>query len=387
MVIKSDRRWSALTTRTSQEYGRAIQGALHFPLISPPASAWLARALLYWDEVGTIVPYDWVKDPELLGEHTLELVRRELLLQVFPHWVEPSYGKRFQRWLEGLEPSELARRRKKFSAGERFQVHRDKWLAMGGGALDVASNFGLVAERQRRSQKWIEVEATTADEFMASLALGLCHPDSDLSSGEDRGLRWVPATGESSAVSGLLAGLVPDTDANGTDRDLRLRVQGELRACELRTILLEKALPVPADPPTPEELERFRRRHGARLPSMRRHLEALIDGMSDEEVRRFREVDRFTEEMEELVGEAERYLNEAGLRQISRTPLLRVLKFAPGLSAPVDATIETAASLETASDFAREPLAYLAFARVELRLGDRYRIPADSEPLVALFDG
>lgn len=378
---------SAVTQgQVSQRYGRGIQGALYFPLISPPASEWLTRALLYWDQVGTTVPSDWVEDPELLGEHTLELVRRELLLQVFPQWVGPRHGDRFRRWLEALEPSELARRREQFSAGERFQVHKDKWLAMGP-VLDVARDLGLVEERARGYRWWLEVEATTAAEFMASLALGLCHPDSDLCHREDRRFTWVPATGESSAVRGLLAGLVPETDASGTDRDLRLRVQGELRACELRTILLEKALPVPGAPPTLEQLERFRRRHGAGLPSMRRHMESLIDEMSDEDVRRFRQVDRFTEEIENLVGEAERYLSEAGLRKIRRTPLLRMLKFAPGLSAPVGATLETAASLETAGDFTREPLAYLAFARVELRLDARYWGRAGSEPLVALFGG
>jgi hypothetical protein len=265
-------------------------------------------------------------------------------------------------------------------------VHEDKWLAMAP-ALDVAKDFGLVDKRLRDSKEWIEVEATTAHEFMASLALGLCHPDSDLCHRDDRASTWVPATGESSAVTGLLAGLVPETEADGSDRDLRLRVRGELRACELCTILLEKALPVPGLPPTPKQLERFRRRHGARLPSMRRHVESLIDEMGDEEVRRFRQVDRFTEEIDELVGEAERYLGEAGLRQIRRTQLLQVLKFAPGLSAPVGATLDTAASLETASDFAQEPLAYLAFARVELRLDARYRGRAESEPLVALFGG
>ena len=337
-----------MTARTSQRYGRAIQAALYFPLISPPASDWLTRALLYWDQVGTVVPYDWVENPELLGEHTLDLVHRELLLQVFPEWVEPRHGERFKRWLEALEPSELIRRREKFSAGDRFRVHEDKWLAMGS-SLDLAEDLGLVDKRPLGSGRWIEVEATTADEFMASLALGLCHPDSDLCRREDRRFTWVPATGQSSAVTGLLAGLVPETDGGGTDdRDLRLRIQGEVRACELRAILLEKALPVPGDPPTPEQLERFRRRHGARLPSLRRHMESLIDAMSDEEVRRFRQVDRFTEEIEDLVGDAERYLSEAGLRQIRRMPLLRVLKFAPVVSAPVGATLETAASLETA---------------------------------------
>src|SRR4051794_1325037 len=72
-----------LTASSVAGYRRDIQGALYFPLISPPASAWLTRALLYWDQVGTIVPQSWVESPELLGAHTLELVQRGLLLQVF----------------------------------------------------------------------------------------------------------------------------------------------------------------------------------------------------------------------------------------------------------------------------------------------------------------
>jgi hypothetical protein len=59
-------------------YCHANECALYFPLISPPASDWLTRALLDWDRVGTIVPHDWVENPKLLGEHMLELVRREL---------------------------------------------------------------------------------------------------------------------------------------------------------------------------------------------------------------------------------------------------------------------------------------------------------------------
>ena len=130
---------------------------------------------MYWDRVGTIVPSDWVGQPERLGEHTLELVRRELLLQVFPSWVGPTHSRRFRAWLEALEPSELALRRENFSSGARVRVHQDKWLATGS-ALNVARHVGLVD--RRAFDGWIEVETTTAAEFMANLALGLCHADS-----------------------------------------------------------------------------------------------------------------------------------------------------------------------------------------------------------------
>jgi hypothetical protein len=61
-----------------------VQGALYFPLIRPAASPWLLRALLYWDQVATIVPTTWIHFPERLGAHTLDLVRRCLLSQAFP---------------------------------------------------------------------------------------------------------------------------------------------------------------------------------------------------------------------------------------------------------------------------------------------------------------
>jgi hypothetical protein len=361
-----------------------IQGALYFPLISPPVSEWLTRALLYWDTVGTIVPEGWIEQPERLGPHTLELVQRELLVQVFPYEVKSGHWTQFETWLHSLDEPELEARRRRFAAGEFVHVHKDKWLAMGS-ALREAQDLQLARYEHENEPGWIEVEPATANEFMASLALGLCHPDSGLCRYGSAGVAWVPSTGESAALDGLLAGLTPAATESRADRKLRLRVQGEIELCELRTTFLEEALPIPAQPPSVQQIEAFRRKHGDLLPRARRRVEALVDAVSEnKETLQERQLSREAQEIEELLTQAEAYLGEAGLRRTRRSPLLRIAKAVPGASAPVGAVLETAASLEKGAAIEQEPLAYFAFARVELKLDARWT-PDVPHPLVQTF--
>jgi len=342
------------------------------------------RALLYWDQVGTIVPESWVHSPELLGDHTLELVQRGLLLQVFPWQVGQRHRDRFGAWLDRLGEDELAARRQRLASGRIARVHEDKWLAYASG-LHAALELGLAG---RSDGEWVELEESTAGEFMASLALDLCHPESDLSRpADDRPQTWIPATGDENAFKGLLGGLVPQGDSDGAERALTLRVRGEARVCDLRAMVLERALPVPEETPTPLQLEQFKRKHGNRLPRLRRHIEALIDSRlaSDDEVLVFRAVDRLAEQIEEATGEAEQYLKEAGLRRVHRSPLTRILKTVPVASAPAAAAQEVAQSLQTATDLETDPLAYFAFARTELRLVPRYTLSPRHAALVEAF--
>jgi hypothetical protein len=135
-----------------------------------------------------------------------------------------------------------------------------------------------------------------------------------------------------------------------------------------------------------EKIERFRRKHDDRLPRCRRHIEALIDGtFALDEVRRLRAVDRVAEQVAELTGEAEVYLREAGIRRLTRSPLIRMLKVAPLLADPVSGVLETAQSLETAKDLNSEALAYLALARAELGLDARYHTVRGNAPFVEVF--
>jgi len=64
-----------------------------------------------------------------------------------------------------------------------------------------------------------------------------------------------------------------------------------------------------------------------------------------------------------------------------------MLKFVPALAGPATAVQETAETLQTATGIEAEPLAYLAFARVELELNSAYRTRPESAPLAEVFDG
>jgi len=362
-------------------YDLRVEGALYFPHIQVPASPWFTRSLLYWDQVGTIVPQGYRAQPEELGEHTLELVRRGLVRQVFPQEAGSEFSRQFQRWLDGLSHSELKRRRARLKAGEITGVHIDKWMHYMGGVEQVMRE-GLV--RDHLWGDWLEVESRTANEFMAALTLGLCHPEGGLSRGS--GCAWIPATDDPAAFRVLLSGLEKAEPASPVERDVQLRLRGELQACEVRTSLLEQALPAPAEPVSAERIEQFRRKHDDRLPRCRRHIEALIDRtLALDEIRRLRALERVAEEVAELAAEAEAYLKEAGIRRLTRSPLIRMLKVAPPLAVPVSGVLETAQALETAGSLNSEALAYLALARAELGLDAGYRTLSGNAPLVEVF--
>lgn len=57
---------------------------LYFPYISLPKSNWMIRTLLYWDEIGSIVPISYSREPKKLEPFMRELVAANLVKQIFP---------------------------------------------------------------------------------------------------------------------------------------------------------------------------------------------------------------------------------------------------------------------------------------------------------------
>jgi len=367
-----------------------MQGALYFPFIAVPPTAWWTRVMLYWDHVGTIVPDAYIRRPELHNPYTLELIRAELLYQVLPQDAGHSLGRRFERYLQLLSDQEINRRRSDFRAGRVARVHSDKWLTYMGG-LQQVRHLGL-ADHSIGSSNWIHVEVTTAGEFMAALALSLCETAGVTGwRSSDRNTRetWVPATNTSGAINALLTGLEPVPHESPAEDRIRMRVQGELRAVELRTHLMEQLLPVPDRVVPVDQLVAFRRRHGDLLPGLRRYIEGKIDesmAIADP-VLRFRFMDRIEDELLERSAEAEAYLSEQGFERISRSSLLRVLKYVPVLRDFVETTQDLAENQRSHQGFEAEPLAYLAFARVAFAPPvQTYRVdPGTGIPLVEVF--
>lgn len=62
-----------------------MDGVIYYPYIRLPESAWFSRAVLYWDSVATIVPDQWIADPDKLEPTRASLCSLESSRSYFPH--------------------------------------------------------------------------------------------------------------------------------------------------------------------------------------------------------------------------------------------------------------------------------------------------------------
>ena len=102
---------------------------LYFPYINVPNSIWFTRMLLYWDEVGAIVPYDFIEQPSKLDEHTRSLVQESLVRQIMPGnylYQIPEFSSSFTNYLNLLGDKKLSKRTRAFRGGSYFKIHIEK---------------------------------------------------------------------------------------------------------------------------------------------------------------------------------------------------------------------------------------------------------------------
>jgi hypothetical protein len=132
-----------------------MQGALYFPFIAVPPTAWWTRVVLYWDDVATIVPDAYIRRPELHQPYTLQLIRAGLLHQALPQDAGNSLGGHFERYLNLLSDQEIERRRSNFSSGNTSRVHSDKWLSYRGGLREI-QHLGLGGSGSLHWPEWLD---------------------------------------------------------------------------------------------------------------------------------------------------------------------------------------------------------------------------------------
>src|SRR6266566_4925277 len=273
---------------------------LYFPYMSVPRSAWLTQVLLYWDQLGSIVPYEYVDQPEALGPYMQQLLLEELVVQVQPgahlHSL-PRFAEAFTHYIEQLGP-ELDVRRRAFAAGRGDKIHSEKLgkdqpiarvhiekLDQVSYALEQAG-LARVAE-----YPWFDVELETADDFMCYLATCL---------GQLKEVGALPITDTSSALDRLVsAGIAkPDLDA---------------QAQPLRVQVLETILPVPLDSIEPAAIRRFKDKHREALGHFRRRVEEELNRLADmqDDSRRERAIAQFIDRARAETQEILSWMREA----------------------------------------------------------------------------
>ncbi len=284
---------------------------LYFPYIRIPQAKWLTQTLLYWDQVSTIVPMEFIANPESLGPYMQRLVQEDLVCQVIPgqyiHEI-PNFEAAFSRYIADLGPA-LNARRSRFPGETDLHIHIEKMGEIGNMLVDQ----GLA---RSRNYPWYEVESDSANDFMSYLAAVLAQlplVNSSPITDERINLRNFLHMGRFSRVG----------------RAESLVVQ---RLQPLRITILDKILPIPNHPIDPTVIRAFKEKHHEMLVGFRRRVEReliVAASISDKTLRQ-RNLDIFFEEAAESIKDIQASMHDAGWETIRG--MVSVVAAIPGVS-------------------------------------------------------
>lgn len=251
---------------------------LYFPYISIPNTAWLARALLYWETVGAIVPYDFLSEPEKLDTHMRELLTAGLVEPIGPGaYIQqtPDFTDAFVAFVENhpeisqVTPDQLTPQR-------TVKIHMEKL----GEVADFLEDRELAEKAGGPSwDLWYRVERTTAYCFMTYLA----------------------------GVLGEVTEFQPATDRARSLSDL-VETADEEPKQRWRAHILDHLLPGPTMIESVDDFLVFKQRHESHLTRFRNDVEEfLLDLEAAPEEQHEERTDRFlaqaADEIEYIAGQ------------------------------------------------------------------------------------
>lgn len=150
---------------------------LYYPYINLPRTDWTLRTLLYYDNIGSIVPQEYFYSPEInYDEFMLDLVRRELVTPLNPMEILDNPWETTKPFLKLIEKnhSKLRSSQNNFRNGSRGLVHQEKFGfarihsdKFDGNILQGLQDLGLAEIQDGR---WYSVERQTANNLMSYLA-------------------------------------------------------------------------------------------------------------------------------------------------------------------------------------------------------------------------
>lgn len=148
---------------------------LYYPYINLPRKNWTARTLLYYDEIGSIVPIQYMENPGDFDPYMQTLVREQLVTPINPLQVIDKPKKVIVPFIDYMNDKKfnVSKRRTSFSK-QTALIHKEKISAVNihTGKFDSELFYQLrhAGLAKKHGNYWYEVEKQTADELLTFLA-------------------------------------------------------------------------------------------------------------------------------------------------------------------------------------------------------------------------
>lgn len=232
---------------------------LYCPYINLPETNWTVRVLLYYDEVGSIVPQQYFYAPEEYNPYMRNLIQEGLVNPINPIEVLDNWDRINTPFLDYMKTAEfdLSRRIKTFDRGDTHRIHRDKFMKSGwnihsdkfGGAILYELQHAGLAINNRNG--WYTVERKTANELMTYLTTIVAHK-----------IKYMPTSDE--------------LTADFTFKSQNQQVVSQINKYNFkRQILLTKIIPFPQEIDI-NKLRRFKDKHADLLKRFRNKAELIV---------------------------------------------------------------------------------------------------------------
>lgn len=155
-----------------------MENLLYYPYINVPKMDWTARTLLYYDNVGSIVPQSYFYHPENYDPFMREMVRNELVIPINPLEVLSNPWEISRPFMDYINSQDIKieQRRKSFRQGNFGRLNKDKFLSNGpkihADKFDAEIFYQLeqAGLAIRQNSDWYIVEEKTSNELMTFLA-------------------------------------------------------------------------------------------------------------------------------------------------------------------------------------------------------------------------
>ena len=333
---------------------------LYFPYIQVPESPWFTRTLLYWDEVGSIVPAEYIQEPEELGDYMQELVQAQLVKQIFPdRYVHdiPNFTPAFLHFVDSNPTIQNAAQQ----IGQKLKTTRIHIAKFG---HELASELCRRNLAKRSQGSWYDVEVQTADLFMAYLA-------SVLGNHQENNMTPISDRLESLCAFSLKQDLSPSHPS---------------LIDELRGLLLENLFPAPSAQVPVNQLATFKESNYELLSHLRRKVEAAVLDISliNDAPTRQRRLSFLKDDFRQQIVELHSKMNERnwpritfgsicgiaagaipGIDAVLTSDVTSALKAVPGLASAIYCAFSGSPRQK---DILSSPLAYVALAQKKFNM-------------------